>query len=96
MLKRVPKILKNKYILTLVTFLVWMAFFDQYHLFRQLDFSTEVNALEADKAYYQQQIDDTKAELNGLLDDPEVLERFARERYLMKRDNEDIFVIADR
>ncbi len=79
-----------------MAFGVWMALFDQYHLFRQLDFSGEVKALEADKAYYQQQIEDTKAELDGLLDDPKVLERFARERYLMKKDNEDIFVIADR
>lgn len=80
--------------MTILAFIVWLLFFDQYDLFRQLEFRTEVNKLEEDKAYFQSQIEGTKAELSGLLDDKAKLERFAREKYYMKRDNEEIFVIT--
>lgn len=80
--------------MTILAFIVWLLFFDQYDLFRQLEFRSEVNKLEEDKAYFQSQIEDTKSELSGLMDNKGKLERFAREKYFMKKDNEEIFVIT--
>jgi cell division protein DivIC len=91
----IPVWLKNKYILTAAFFAVWMLFFDSRDVittyFRQ---RAELNRLQASKAYYQQEIDKTRKELQQLRSDPRVLEKYAREKYRMKRDNEDLYVIS--
>jgi len=56
----------------------------------------ELRRLEQSKAYYEQQIAATKKELDQLKSDPAILEKYARERYLMKRDNEDVFLILEK
>ena len=93
-LDHIPSWLRNKYVLTLIGFSVWMVFFDDRDVitthFRQ---TGELAQLQASKAFYQKQIEQTKAELNQLKEDPMTLEKYAREKYLMKRDNEDLFVI---
>ena len=90
------KQLKNKYILTACFFAVWMLFFDTRDVitthFRQRG---ELNRLQESKAYYQQEIDKTRKELEQLRSDPKVLEKYAREKYRMKKDNEDLFVISE-
>jgi cell division protein FtsB len=94
LLARVPSWLKNKYLLTGAGFLVWILFFDSRDLitshFRE---RAELARLEKNKKYYEQQIDVTKRELQQLKTDPALFEKYAREKYLMKRDNEDLFVI---
>ena len=91
----IPKQLKNKYILTAGFFAVWMLFFDTRDIitthFKQRG---ELNRLQESKAYYQQEIDKTRKELEQLKSDPRILEKYARERYRMKKDNEDLFVIS--
>ncbi|HEY4337115.1 MAG TPA: septum formation initiator family protein [Puia sp.] len=86
----------NKYLLTGVGFAVWILFFDNRDFvtshFRE---KGELQKLEQSKKYYEQQIAVTKHELDQLKSDPAVLEKYAREKYLMKRDNEDLFVIRD-
>jgi cell division protein FtsB len=88
--------LMNKYLLTGVGFAVWILFFDNRDFvtshFRE---KGELQKLEQSKKYYEQQIAVTKHELDQLKSDPAVLEKYAREKYLMKRDNEDLFVIRD-
>ncbi|HXB91379.1 MAG TPA: septum formation initiator family protein [Puia sp.] len=90
------KFLKNKYLLTAVGFLIWILFFDSRDFitshFRE---KGELKKLEQSKKYYQQQIAVTKQELDQLKTNPALLERYAREKYLMKRDNEDLFVIRE-
>jgi len=92
----IPVWLKNKYILTACFFAVWMFFFDTRDVitthFRQRG---ELNRLQESKAYYQQEIDKTRKELEQLRSDPKVLEKYAREKYRMKKDNEDLFVISE-
>jgi len=96
LLTHIPGWLKNKYLLTTVGFLVWILFFDSR------DFITShfreraqlVNLLNS-KAYYEQQIATTRRELQDLKTNPALLEKYARERYLMKRDNEDLFLIRE-
>ena len=88
--------LKNKYVLTVLLFLVWMTFFDRNDLITQYKQRSELNQLKQDKGYYLQEIQKNREMIEGLTTNPEQLERFAREKYLMKKDNEDVFVIVEK
>lgn len=92
--ERIPAWLRNKYLLTGAAFVVWMAFFDQNDMISQVEMRMELRQLEEDRSYYEEEITDTRDELEELLTDDQKLERFARERYLMKKDNEVVFVIV--
>ena len=93
---RVPSIFKNKYLLTAAAFAAWMLFFDDRDVINtHFKGRMELNRLEKSKAYYEEQIRDTRKELNKLKSDAGTLEKYAREKYWMKRDNEDLFIIAD-
>jgi cell division protein FtsB len=93
-LTRIPDWVKSKYVLTAAGFVVWVLFFDSRDLitshFRE---KGELNRLEKSKKYYEQEITTTKQELEQLKTNPTLLEKYARERYLMKRDNEDLFLV---
>jgi cell division protein DivIC len=96
LLTRIPAWLKNKYFLTTVGFIVWILFFDTRDFitshFRE---RAELVKLEKSKQYYEQQIAVTQKELDELKTNPALLEKYAREKYLMKRDNEDLFLIKE-
>ena len=92
MWSKIPKWLKNKYAITLAVFIIWLAFFDQNNFLVQYDFKKELKTLEQDKSFYLKEIKKTRTELNELTTNPVTLEKFAREKYLMKKDNEEIFV----
>ena len=91
---KIPSYLKNKYAVTFLVFLVWLMFFDQNNIISQIGYKLELSKLEADKEYYQQEIQKTVEDLEELKTDPKTLEKFAREKYLMKRSNEELFVIV--
>jgi cell division protein FtsB len=88
-------LLKNKYMLTVVVFLFWLLLFDQNNLSDRMRSSREYNQLLEERAYYQKKIDDDKRRIQELKTNNDNLEKFAREQYLMKKDNEDIFIIVD-
>lgn len=90
--KRITKLIFNRYILILITFIVWMLFFDENSWINHREFNIEIKKLEQEKDYYNSQIDQDK-ELINKLDDKEELEKFAREEYKMKKENEEIFLI---
>ena len=91
----IPVWLKNKYILTAGFFAVWMLFFDNRDVITtHFKHRAELNRLEESRAYYQAEIDKTRRELQQLKSDPRILEKYAREKYRMKKDNEDLFVIS--
>src|ERR1700691_6667204 len=96
MLSRIPPFLKNRYVLTGAGFLIWILFFDSRDLitshFRE---RSELLKLEESKKYYEQQIAVTKRELEQLKTNPAVLERYAREKFLMKKDKEDLFRLRE-
>jgi cell division protein FtsB len=96
MLSRIPSFLKNRYLLTGAGFVIWILFFDSRDLitshFRE---RSELLKLEESKKYYEQQIAVTKQELEQLKTNPAVLERYAREKFLMKKDKEDLFRIRE-
>lgn len=76
----------------MAVFIVWLAFFDQNNFLVQYDFKKELKSLKQDREFYIEEIKKTKAELEDLTTNPVTLEKFAREKYLMKKDNEEIFV----
>ncbi len=96
LLTHIPAWLKNKYFLTTVGFVVWILFFDARDFitshFRE---RAELQKLEESKHYYEHQIAVTRQELDQLKTNPALLEKYAREKYLMKRDNEDLFLIKE-
>lgn len=85
---------RNRYFLTFLAFSVWMLFFDQHDIISQAKLRSELYKLQDDKQYYKEEISRTKSDLDDLLTNPDRLEKFAREKYLMKRENEDVFVIV--
>ncbi len=95
-LKHIPAWLKNKYGLSLLFFVIWLFFFDHNDLFVQVKRTYELKQLEKGKAYYTEQIEAMRKALTELDNDPASLEKAAREQYLMKRDNEDIFIIEEK
>lgn len=84
----------NKYGLTMIVFFVWMVFFDSNNLIDRIDSMQELSKLQNDIQYYKHRIETDSRNLNELRTNPEVLEKFAREQYFMKSENEDIFIIV--
>ena len=93
--KNIIHLFRNKYILALTVFTVLMLFIDRNDIFNQFQRKKQLNDLLASKKYYQQQIDQTKKNLADLQNNAAALEKYARERYLLKRDNEDVFIVGD-
>ena len=88
-------LLRNKYSLSLIFFFVWIVFFDSNNLIERAIQLRKVHQLEKDKMYYEEKIKDDRAKLEELESNPANLEKFAREQYMMKKENEDIFVIIE-
>jgi cell division protein DivIC len=87
------KILKNKYLLSLIIFGIWMTFFDQNSFMSQIKLSAELNQLQARKNFYLHQNEVLKVQKDELLGSMDNLERLAREKFLMKKDDEDLFIV---
>ncbi|MEP7257837.1 MAG: septum formation initiator family protein [Flavitalea sp.] len=93
---QIPRLLKNKYLLAAGALVVWMVFFDDRDIITtHFKHRHELQRLQESRAYYEKEIKDTRRELDKLRSDAGILEKYAREKYRMKRDNEDIFIIPD-
>lgn len=93
---RIPFLLKNKYSLTLIFFGSWLLFFDDNNLYSQYKLKHELNDLRDKKTFYIKEIAQVKADQHDLFTNQKTLEKFAREKYWMKRDNEDLFIIVEK
>ena len=89
----IPSFLRNKYLLTLSVFVVWMIFFEKNDLFTQLERSNNLREIEESKAYFSQKITESKKFSQDIQSNAAAIEKFAREKYLMKRENEDLFLV---
>ncbi len=76
-------------------FVIWITFFDRNDLISQRHLQRIIDDMETKKEHYQVEVEKVKIEKEALFSDQATLERFAREKYLMKKDNEDIFVIVE-
>ena len=89
---KVFKILTNIFVLIFIPFLIWMLFFDENSYLVHRKFNNEIKDLESTVSFYKTKIAQDKATITKLNDSLQ-LERFAREQYLMKKENEDIYII---
>jgi cell division protein DivIC len=92
--KRWLTILGSTYILILIMFSVWMIFFDTNSYFIQKELDDEIEALEGNKEFYKSEIEKDKVFLNKMEDSNE-MEKYAREKYYLKKEGEDIFIIEN-
>ena len=92
-IKRLLPFLKDKYVFATIVFLVWLTFFDRNDFFAQHSYRAKLSELRTEKQYFSDEIRQNKLAMKSL-GNKKNLEKFAREKYLMKRDNEDIFVIV--
>ncbi|WP_426493182.1 FtsB family cell division protein [Hymenobacter sp. 102] len=92
--ERVPRFLRSFYFLAGLAFLTWMFLFDANDFVKQYDMYAKYQELNTDKEYYLREIDKVKKERAELLSSPDLLEKFAREKYIMKRPGEDVFVLV--
>jgi cell division protein FtsB len=95
LLSHIPAWLRNKYLVATLSFVVIMVFFGDNDLITQYYRTRELQKLNAGKKYYIEQIKTAKQELNLLQTNPATLEKYAREKYWMKKENEDLFIVAD-
>jgi cell division protein FtsB len=93
-MRRLINLFKNKYFLISLAFVVWMIFFDKNDLFSQYQYHQQLSKLKQERDFYQKETSRVAKDLDELTSNPQKLEKFARERYLMKKDNEDVFVIV--
>ena len=92
-LNSIPSWLKNKYFLTGLFFVVWMLFFDPKDIVSDIDRRDKLSDLQNSKQHLVQLITDSKLELDLLKNNAQSIETYAREKYMMKRDNEDLFIV---
>lgn len=88
------KVIDHRFSITFGVFVVWMLFFDQNNMIEQYKLRSQLNDLKEEKEYYLREMETAEREYHELFSNQESLEKFAREKYLMKRDGEDIFVIV--
>lgn len=87
------RIIANKYVLTLIVFMVWMSFIDARDWQLISSRHEKLKELEKSEEQLKKQIADTRKELNLLKSSAESIEKYAREKYMMKKDNEDLFIV---
>lgn len=93
LLTHIPSWLKNKYLLTTVFFLIWMVFFDLKDILSDFERREKLNDLQKSEQHLKQLITESHQELNLLKNNAQSIEKYAREKYMMKKDNEDLFIV---
>ncbi len=88
------KIIRNKYFFTFLLFIIWVGLFDKNSLVEQQKYKQRIHELEQQQDYYISKFKEDSTKLEEFKS-PEKLEKFARENFYMKKDNEDLFVIVD-
>lgn len=91
--EKVPPFLRNKYILTLILFLIWIIFLDSNNLISRYKETKYLNKLKSDREYYLSRIKEDRSKLEELRTGNRNLEKFAREQYHMKKPEEDLYII---
>ncbi len=93
---KIPSFLKNFYLISGGIFLIWMLFLDANDFITQYQRQSRLKKLEKEKKYYQQEMQKIEKGYRDLLEKPSVLEKFAREKYLMKKPEEDVYIIVEK
>lgn len=94
MWKPILSFFKNKYYISLIAFLVWMLLFDRNDIFTQYQHLSKLKTLKENREYFKKDIAKINNDIKELTTDQNDLEKFAREKYMMKKENEDVYVIV--
>ena len=89
----IPAVFRNKYLLTVIIFLIWLLLLDSNNLIARYKEMKDLNKLKADREYYIKRIEADRQKLHELKTDNNNLEKFAREQYKMKKPDEDLYII---
>lgn len=89
---KIVRLISNKYFIILLLFVIWMMFFDENSYLNHRELNMEIDKLEGANEYYENEIERDSKDIKNLKD-PDSLEKYAREEYKMKKENEDIFII---
>lgn len=92
---KLPKTFRNFYIVTGTLFLLWMLFLDANNMISMYGLTSKLGAFEDEWEYYEGKREEVSKDYNELFGNRETLEKFAREKYLMKKETEDVFVIVE-
>ncbi len=92
-MKKLPGYVKNFYFLVGAFFIIWMLFIDSNDLYSQFQKRRKLNDLERKKEYYIQKIQEVEKDREELMSNDKLIEKFAREKYLMKKGSEDLYII---
>ena len=94
-ISRIPPFLRNKYVLTLLFFVVWITIFDKNSLLDWINAKIKLKEITAEQQKYQQLLNATTTTIEDLKNNNDSLEKFARERYGFHKDDEDVFIVED-
>ncbi len=95
LLRQLVRIINNKYVIVSLAFIIWLSFFDTNSLINQHRLNKALEKVEKERAFYISEIQKDKEIANDLMSNEDELERYAREKFLMKRDNEDVYIIIE-
>jgi cell division protein DivIC len=88
-------ILKNKYFIFTAIIIAWLIFFDRYNVRTRISDRVKLHKMKEDRDYYKAKADEARKSYNELFSSPEQLEKFAREKYYMKKDSEDVYIVEE-
>jgi cell division protein DivIC len=94
MLFSIKKVVTNKYVIASAVFIAYMIFADKNNVIEQYKLQQQYSKVKREHRYYEEQILDARKQQEELFGSEKNLEKFGREKYLMKKDNEDVFVIV--
>ncbi|WP_017733812.1 FtsB family cell division protein [Nafulsella turpanensis] len=94
-LSKLPPFFRNFYVLTLLGFLLWMFLLDSNDIISQVKLRNKLSNLQAEKEYYLEKIEEVRKDREELMSNKELLEKFAREKYLMRKKSEDVYIIIE-
>lgn len=95
-MKQLPSYITNKYLLSILFFIAWMLFFDQKDFFSTIEKRRELRTLIDKNKYHFKEIEVSKKQLADFQSNSIAIEKFAREKYMLKKDNEDIYIIDEK
>ncbi len=93
MIEKIKQYSKNFYVVSSLIFVIWMLFFDGNDIINQIELHKKKMELQEEKAYYERYIKKIEEEYKALESDPELLEKIAREKYLLKNNKEDVYIV---
>lgn len=94
-IKNLPPIFRNLYFIIGVIFFVWISFLDSNNLITRFRLTAKLNSLENEREYYEDKIQEVMKDRSELFGSNDMLEKFAREKYLMKKQSEDVFIVVE-